>query len=174
MTASATRPATKLERNAACNVRGCDILAACYKAAKAFDSERAIELAAKGELVFSNAGFARALSKFLCFKTTIDGFIVRAVLAGRDFVELLPDGQHYRIVRDSGIEVSTKRRHKGQIIEEGGNGTFERLIELRASNRYALVETLEQLARMFRATRRASVLESEGPSFVIMIGERTS
>lgn len=140
-----------------------DIRQACFAAAHCTPGSSKLE--------FSIEAFAKVLGKTM--NRPIDETIARAVLAGRSYLEAL-DAETYRIVQDSRIDVNTKRVHKGQVIEEGGRGSFERWIDMSAKNRYELVETLDQLARVFRATRRASVLESEGPQFVIMIGERAS
>jgi len=50
----------------------------------------------KGDGIFHAAGFGSALHELAGVTGSMDGLVVRTVLTGRDDVEILPGGNHYR------------------------------------------------------------------------------
>ena len=50
--------------------------------------------------VFNGAGFSQALVAMGSTTTQIDGHIVRMILTGRDDVQILAGGAHYRLIEN--------------------------------------------------------------------------
>lgn len=61
---------------------------AAEQATKRFDSS---------DSVFNAAGFGKSLMQIAGLKGVIDGHLVRAILCGRNDIEILKGGAHFRI-----------------------------------------------------------------------------
>lgn len=60
----------------------------CLRATKSFGGN---------DGMFNAAGFSNQLEKITGVKRTMDGETVRAILWGREDIEALPDGAHYKL-----------------------------------------------------------------------------
>lgn len=62
--------------------------------------DRACESMGGSDGLFSAAGFSCKFCDLLPTDTTLDGHVVRALLTGRNDVMPLPDGSHYRRIKE--------------------------------------------------------------------------
>jgi len=63
-----------------------------------FAMERACEIFSSDDKTFNNSSFSKALQEIGGLQSVIDGRIVRMILLGRNDVEMLPGGCHYRYI----------------------------------------------------------------------------
>ena len=59
---------------------------------------RAVEKFGGNDKVFNGAGFGTELAKLANLANSVDGNLVEVILCGRDDVEQLSGGSHYRLI----------------------------------------------------------------------------